>query len=178
MSGQVHGSDAGRRLASLYRTADPALLFEHQRHRETCDALELIADGLPDHVDRPLCASLGVFLTSDLPLCHRREEMVVFPLLQERARSDHSVGDLLAQLRREHSLGEGHAEELAEMLDALSRDGSLANPDMAGYMLRGFFETYRRHIYWEAAVILPLARRWLTADDLGRLRAQLAGQPT
>jgi hemerythrin-like domain-containing protein len=36
-------------------------------------------------------------------------------------------------------------------------------------MLRSFFESYRRHIHWENAVVLPLARSRLNAEDLVRL---------
>jgi hemerythrin-like domain-containing protein len=56
-----------------------------------------------------------------------------------------------------------------ESLDALSRGARLKNPDMVGYMLRSFFESYRRHIHWENAVVLPLARSRLSAEDLLRL---------
>ena len=43
------------------------------------------------------------------------------------------------------------------------------NPDMLGYMLRGFFETQRRHVAWENAVVMPLAYARLTQDDLREL---------
>ena len=40
---------------------------------------------------------------------------------------------------------------------------------MVGYMLRGFFEAYRRHIEWENRVVLPLASNKLDADALKKL---------
>ena len=43
------------------------------------------------------------------------------------------------------------------------------NPNMVGYMLRSFFESYRRHIHWENAVVLPLARSRLTEEDVEEL---------
>jgi hypothetical protein len=45
---------------------------------------------------------------------------------------------------------------------------------MLGYMLRGFFERYRRHVHWENTLVMPLARLRLTADDLTTLQAQMS----
>ena len=42
---------------------------------------------------------------------------------------------------------------------------------MLGYMLRGFFERYRRHIHWENTLVMPLARLRLTPGDLEDLSA-------
>ena len=36
---------------------------------------------------------------------------------------------------------------------------------MLGYMLRGYFESRRRHIAWEETVLLPLADTHLTAQQ-------------
>jgi hemerythrin-like domain-containing protein len=91
-----------------------------------------------------------------------------------RAEPDQNVGGMLAQLRREHAIDEGYADELCDLLDSLAAGGRPENPDMVGYMLRGFFESYRRHLHWEQAVILPLARRLLTDDDLRGLTEQLS----
>jgi cytochrome c553 len=45
---------------------------------------------------------------------------------------------------------------------------------MLGYMLRGFFERYRRHVHWENTLVMPLVRRRLTEDDLANLAAIMA----
>jgi hypothetical protein len=44
---------------------------------------------------------------------------------------------------------------------------------MLGYMLRGFFERYRRHVHWENTLIMPLARLRLSDIDLASLNAQM-----
>lgn len=166
----------GRLANGRFRSqTDPIDVFEHEhmRHRAMCDFLEVIADGLPDLVDSQLCASLGTMLRVDLPAHHRSEDEILFPLLQMRAEPDEAVGSMLAQLRQEHAIDEGYASELGELLDSLAAGGRPENPDMVGYMLRGFFESYRRHLYWEGAVILPLGRRLLTDDDLRGLTEQL-----
>jgi hemerythrin-like domain-containing protein len=164
----------GRSRSPTVSKKDPIGMFEHEhmRHREMCDCLEAIADSLPDLVDPHMCASLATMLRVDLPAHHRSEEEVLFPLIQMRAEPDDELGGMLAQLRREHAIDEGYADELSDLLDSLATGGRPENPDMIGYMLRGFFESYRRHLHWEQAVILPLARRLLTEDDLRGLTVE------
>jgi hemerythrin-like domain-containing protein len=123
-----------------------------------------------------LCAALAAVLRVDLPIHHRSEEDVLFPLLELRAGADEMLTMVLARLRHEHALDEGYAEELGDLLDTLSREARPANPDMVGYMLRGFFECYRRHVHLEQVVILPLARSRLTDADLQHLGDRL-GDP-
>ena len=43
-------------------------------------------------------------------------------------------------------------------------------------MLRGFFISLRRHIRWENATVIPLARRTLTEADLAQLREAVAAR--
>jgi len=57
----------------------------------------------------------------------------------------------------------------------LASGRKLDNPDMCGYMMRGFFESYRRHIRWEQTVLLPLARRRLRHGDLTALAQVMSG---
>ncbi len=142
---------------------------EHKLHEQICDSLERIADSLPDEVDRSLCATMVVALRFDLPLHHRDEEEGLFPLLRARATKEDGVTGMLGQLSREHSIDESSADELVDFLQALSKGRRADNPNMFGYMLRGFFESYRRHIQWENKVILPMSRRLLTDEDLASL---------
>jgi hypothetical protein len=45
---------------------------------------------------------------------------------------------------------------------------------MLGYLLRCFFEGYRRHAAWEKLVIYAICRNRLTADDRVDLTLRLA----
>jgi hemerythrin-like domain-containing protein len=146
---------------------------EHRLHMRMCDDLEAIADSLPDMTDAALCASLAATLRVELPAHHRGEEEGLFALIESRAGPEDGVGEMLEMLRREHAVDEGFAEELSELLEGLSVGRRPECADMAGYMLRGFFETYRRHVQWEEVVIVPLARRLLTPSDLERLSRRL-----
>ena len=145
----------------------------HAVQVEMCDAMERIADGLPDEVDRRLCAQVASSLQFDLPLHHHDEEEGLFPLLRARARPEDAVDKILERLACEHDSDNDFASEIAEALETLGQGGRPASPEMLGYMLRGFFERYRRHVHWENQLVMPLARLRLTRDDLAQLAARM-----
>jgi hemerythrin-like domain-containing protein len=142
---------------------------DHQDQLVLCDCLEKIADSLPYDVDRGLCGSVIKSLKIDLPIHHRDEEEGLFPLLEEHAEPQDNIADVLARLAMEHATDESFADELLDNLEVLRRGEPPGNPDMLGYMLRAFFESYRRHIYWENAVVLPLAQLRLSHPELSIL---------
>jgi hemerythrin-like domain-containing protein len=166
---------------SLRRSALDYIEHVHHMQLLLCDALENIADGLPSGVDHRLCRQVLDMLRDDVPLHHRDEERGLFPLIERRATPGDNIHAILVRLAFEHATDESYAGELIECLETLCAGQPLSNPGMAGYMLRGFFESYRRHIYWENAVVLPLARARLTnadLDELGRAMTSHRGHGT
>jgi hemerythrin-like domain-containing protein len=160
-------------LPSITRNPLDIIAYAHAHQMEMCDAMERIADGLPDEVDRRLCAQVAACLVFDLPLHHHDEESALFPLLRQRALPDDGIDHILERLAFEHHSDNDFASEIAEMLEVLGQGGKARNPDMLGYMLRGFFERYRRHVHWENALVMPLARLRLTGADLQQLAAMM-----
>jgi hemerythrin-like domain-containing protein len=159
----------------LRRSPLDLIEHEHLAQAQLCDSLERIADDLPDNVDRRLCRKVIDTLQFEMPLHHRDEELGLFPLIERRALPDDNIHDILARLALEHATDESFAGELLESLEGLSEGRKLKNPDMVGYMLRSFFESYRRHILWENAIVLPLARARLTREDLDELSQAMVG---
>jgi hemerythrin-like domain-containing protein len=153
----------------LRRNALDIIAHEHELQSQLCSMLETVADTLPDNVDATLCRQILDMLRFEIPLHHRDEELGLFPLLEKRATASDNIHDVLGRLALEHATDESFASELTESLEVLSQGGKLPNPNMTGYMLRGFFESYRRHIHWENAVVIPLARQRLNAIDLEEL---------
>ncbi len=158
---------------SFARNPVDVIAHAHAHQMQICDAMERIADGLPDDVDRRLCAQVAASLQFDLPLHHHDEETGLFPLLRERARPEDGLDEILARLESEHDTDGDFAAEIAEALDQLGQGTRHSNPDMLGYMLRGFFERYRRHVYWENTLVLPIARLRLSPDDLELLSIRM-----
>ncbi|WP_421692815.1 hemerythrin domain-containing protein [Aestuariivirga sp.] len=166
--------DAGsEKLSPLARNPLDMISSAHALQVQMCDAMERIADGLPDEVDRRLCGQVASCLQYDLPLHHHDEEEALFPLLRKRARPEDGLEEILDRLTSEHAADNDFASEIAEALETLGQGGRPANPEMLGYMLRGFFERYRRHVQWESTLVMPMARLRLTPEDLEALQARL-----
>jgi hemerythrin-like domain-containing protein len=150
------------------------IAHDHALQERLCDMLEAIADGLPGDIDRRQCREAAAALKFDLPLHHRDEEQCLFPLLLERGAATGSLAEVLDRLSQEHAKDESFAGEVVESLEGLAQGGTARNPDMLGYMLRGFFEGYRRHILWENTLVMPAARQYLIEADLERLSRCMA----
>jgi hemerythrin-like domain-containing protein len=155
------------------RTPDPIGLIaeEHALQRELCDLLEALADGLPHNFDKALAVIAVSILEGSVPRHMCLEEDALFPLLRERLADDDPLHAAMSCLEDEHDRDGAMLVELTDALRMATRDGVIANPDMLGYMLRGYFEGQRRHIAWEDRVVIPAARSVLTPDDLARIQA-------
>lgn len=145
------------------------LAQENVRQKWLCDVLETIADGLPDKFECALAGMAAEALRAEVPLHYRQEEEGLFPLIAQRAAPEDNIEAVIRQLKKEHLADDTYAIDLIEMLGAIADGIAPNNPEMAGYMIRGFFETYRRHIAFEDLVVLRLARLRLTHEDLGKL---------
>ena len=151
---------------------DPIAVLEadHALKMDLCDALEFLADGLPNEIDVELAKVAVQILRNGLPDHIALEEHQLFPMLKGRNCGDDRFRLVIDQLEHEHDNDEAFAYEIAEELERLVDRGEARNAEMLGYMLRGFFVGCRRHVCWENATVLPLARRTLTESDLSELR--------
>jgi hemerythrin-like domain-containing protein len=150
------------------------IVKEHDQHQVLCDLLEEIADGLPDDVDRKKALKAAEALKFELPLHHRIEEEALFPMLIKYAVAEDNLDEIVNRLNEEHVVDESFADELIDFLEDLARGKSPNDANMFGYMLRGFFENYRRHIMWENSIVIPLARRRISVEGLQELASHMA----
>lgn len=170
----VSGTNGGRGFA-----ANPIdrIVAEHKLQLELCDALEFIADGLPDSVDRRLVRQVTAILERGLSPHFRVEEQFLFPMLRRLGARDPSLLAALDQLELEHLRDDDISSELLDELQILAETGQVRNADMLGYMLRFFFEGQRRHIAWENSVVVPAARRLLGETELQELMSRQQAFP-
>jgi len=124
-----------------------------QSVRDLCGDLESLADQLGSrHLAPAACRSVLNRLRSDLPLCHRNEELL-FRLLVARSAGPASLTRCVEVAISEHNRAETCTIELAEPLTD-AREGLLEwNPNALGYLMRHCFETIARHLDWEEAAI-------------------------
>jgi hemerythrin-like domain-containing protein len=147
---------------------------EHEVQRQLCDSLERIADGLPDEIDRSLARSSARMLETGFRAHIHFEDQQLYPILRERACKDARLLGVLDQLQAQHERDEGFALEIVDELTHLAQTGYAANPNMLGYMLRGFFEGQRRQLEWEDNLVLPMAEAVLQRSDIADLADWLA----
>jgi hemerythrin-like domain-containing protein len=124
-----------------------------------CDKLEEIADSLPVSVDRQSCIHTARALGSVIDRAHRMEEEMLFPLLRDAGPVVLDPGAMLERLKIEHAGDEYYAEELVEVLLSYGAGTPMHSAEVTGYMLRGFFESVRRHVAFEHAVLGPMFSR-------------------
>lgn len=141
-------------------SGDPVQAFAraHDDQLSLCGMLEEIADSLPDHVDRQKCMLAAREIWPLLRGVHSFEEKVVFPALADRLSHVAGLDETIARLKSEHAEDECYAEELTDTLLLLGAGDKGVNFDAVGYMLRGFFDSLRRHVAFEREHILGLAR--------------------
>ncbi len=128
----------------------------HREQLSLCDSLEQIADSLPDDVDRTQCISVAKALPPLIKRIHEFEENTLFPWLEGQLPEREGLHETLNRLKFEHVEDECFAEELLDLLHQLANGGKPSNPEAAGYMLRGFFESVRRHIAFEREHLMGL----------------------
>ncbi len=111
-----------------------------------CDALEAIADSLPNGLNHQRCLRVAQLIGPVLRNAHQAEETVLFPHIL----ATHADGSaVVEQLRLEHIEDECFGEEVQCELQLLGCRRPVLAPEATGYMLRGFFECLRRHVRHE-----------------------------
>ena len=126
----------------------------HDAQLTLCSALEEIADSLPANINRQKCIYAAKSLIPLINGVHRYEEEALFPMLATKGHNDGELAESIARLKFEHVEDECFAEELTDTLNRLGKGDATVNAEAAGYMLRGFFESIRRHIAFEQQFML------------------------
>lgn len=161
---------SGKDREPVLRGNPLTLLADTVGEREMlCDQLEAIADSLPNSLDRTVVLSATRFLRHKVPAYHRDERDCLFPMLERRAPQSFGMNGIAMMMQNCQVDDEDYAFELADILETLADQQRVGNPDATGYMLRGFFQSYRRYLAWQRLTILPLAAHVLSAKDLENL---------
>ncbi len=131
------------------------LEFHLEKQDALCNAIEEIADTLPDDIDPQRCLRLAMSVLPLVHAAHRFEEEILFDTLREVNGQDSQLDQIFERLHGEHFEDESFAEEISECLREIA-SGTQVNFEKAGYMMRGFFEGLRRHIAFERDHLLPM----------------------
>ena len=150
--------ETGRKLQlCATKGVAPSIVIEraHNEVLALCGCLEEIADSFPSRINQALCFSVAGKLVPLLSDVHRYEESILFPWLERAFPTKTMLHNSLRRLRSEHLEDEAFASEINEELLNIARGGQF-QPETAGYMLRGFFESVRRHVACEREYLYEL----------------------
>lgn len=148
-----------------------ALTRLYQEQLQICSKLEEVADSLGGQVNMQMCQEIATDIRRSMAFLHRFEEDVLHPMLTEGDGTTNR--ETFRRLSEEHFADQGYAEEIIELLMALRQGAADVDMERAGYMLRGFFETVRRHTVFEIEHVLQQARDRLSVTDLEHLGERL-----
>ncbi len=170
----AHAIELERIPDNLLREPVEFIFADHFRQRSLCATLdEMIAE--PDAPATHERATVALrYLQKELPHHIADEERSLFPLLAQRAQREDALDSLLALLSEEHGRDRDMAKALIAALRQIIAGQLSPKSDTFASAALAFAETQRRHLSWENAVILPLARRRLTADDMTSLGHDMA----
>lgn len=140
-----------------------------------CDLLEAIADELPKKA-KPFWQEVTRLCTTVIPQHYDAVTRLLVPVLLRRTEGELDCEAVLLRMQADYTDERARLPELTELLtDAFGADDARLSADALGYALRSFFEAMRRQIRWETEVLLPLASRHLTPEDLEELAQGLSG---
>ncbi len=134
-----------------------AMTLIHDKKVGLCEELEHIADCLPSNVDELTCLSIAAKLIPILRLAHEYEESVIFPAY-EKAIAGTGQSMSVDRLRGEHISDECFAADLTVILLKIGHGGYVDQAETFGFMLRGFFDSLRRHVAFENEHVAPIIR--------------------
>lgn len=161
-------------LQSLATATSPFDTFAARRFGlvSLCALLRALPSGGPAPT-RAVAPGIAIFLTRDYPALIVEEEEGIVPRLRSRLLLGDDLDDVINALSEEHREDLRYASKLAEYCNAFANGTEDDWPDLC-VALTNFAERQRRHIAWEDATILPMARQRLSAEDLLSWRDDMA----
>jgi len=143
---------------------------------ELADELEHLADSLPDNFDQQRCRELAETIPSLFDVTLSLTQEFLHPTLLRRAQGQNFSPETVSRLKSERLMDQGYAIEVNGLLLKLAGRRDCCDMNAAGYLLRGFFENWRRACAFELEYVMPLATKHLTRDDLAGMAALLERQ--
>ena len=146
------------------------LMAEHERQQVICDRLDQLAENLETAPIAERASDIIHFLEVDLARHTMDEERGLFPRLQQCCLPEDGCELIIERLMAEHALDHDLVDFLLADLELMATGHRLANPTRFLMNVQSFTDTQRRHLAWENATVLPLARRRLEPQDLQAIR--------
>ncbi|MDH3234251.1 MAG: hemerythrin domain-containing protein [Alphaproteobacteria bacterium] len=165
-------------LSERFRDPLGFIYTEHYRNRIICNTLDSAKPAQRLKLSTQELEAIVEFYTIDRPLHLADEEESLFPLLRKRCKRSDNLPEILALLEAEHRSDQPLIDNVIDGLLSIIRHGAVADPDLFAARCRAMSDFQRRHLAWENSVVMPLAKKRLSASDLvdlGRAMAERRG---
>ena len=150
------------------------ILADHHRHRVLCHLCERLADA--EAFDADLACEVADHIETELSDHIADEERDLFPLLKRRAKREDEIAPVLERLASDHAEDEKLAVRIVRGLRRRIADPEQPVSPTLRRTLRSFAECERRHLALENAIVIPLAKVRLSAQDLSDLAGRMAAR--
>jgi hemerythrin-like domain-containing protein len=161
---------------NLLREPLDYLMADHVRQRKVCDALGILITGAARDDTQDMAEAIVAYLSGDFLLHVQDEEIDLFPCLRGAAADSGEEVASLEGLKCDHAADLALAKGLvADLRQMATSGGTRTSPGFIRVAV-AFTATERRHLALEDQVILPLARRRLSAADLDRIGHAMAAR--
>ncbi len=157
----------------LFRPLD-FILADHHRHRVLCHLCETLADA--ETFDADLAGIVADHIETELADHIVDEEEDLFPLLKRRAKREDEIDAVLEGLAEDHAEDEKLAAKIVRGLRRRIADPDQSMSAALRRTLRDFAACERRHLAIENAIVIPLAKVRLTAQDQADLAERMAAR--
>ena len=139
-----------------------------RRALHICDLLEALADDLPKR-RAPHWREARLQCRSVLLPYFRWMQDLILPELERKSDQNVDRTDVLARLATDYRDQLHSLTDLEDLIaDAILCEKFAEEPEALGYALRGHFDSLRRDLSWQLAVLWPLATRLCTDADAAR----------
>ncbi len=142
----------------------------HLREREICALIDRVATS--EAADGEVIARILKFLLEELPVHLQDEEEGLFPLMRERCEPDDEIDTVIGRLHSDHRHVKSETPRVIDIILGFQNSGT--KPSTADRQaLTSYASHARRHLILENAIILPIARKRLSTDDMASLLANM-----
>lgn len=145
------------------------IIEDHDRQQNWCQALEQIVESKQENLGCNQILQVLAYVEGPLAVHVRDEQEGLIPLLEKRVLREDEHPDFPRQFEQELERINVFYNDLKEVLKISNRDKGLSILSSPRSLLRSFIESHRIHLEWENSVLIPLARKRLTSNDLANL---------
>ena len=163
---------------SLDQFLQPLRLIQAEHERQLIIGRELYGLALLQEIDsvRAIGEQLIAFFTKELLLHHQDEEADLFRILRYICSPKDNIEAVLEELNRDHAVETYLMRMIVIDLKQVIGGRKLQSAPMFFDNLDLFARDQERHLVWENEVVLPLASKRFSSDDLEELGRNMAAR--